>query len=167
MSDAPGLGARPPRPRLLLPPEPRSSVWMKRAIVAVLVFHAPLAMWSGYRAIVQVFALDLRVAGPVLRAGSTVGFRVVTSARTTVDVTLEVVQGERARTLATRRVPGNRNPAYDPRPRRDSLALGLPPETLAALAPGPAVIRATAVGRSQWLRLPPPTVREAAVTVAP
>jgi hypothetical protein len=39
----------------------------------------------------------------------------------------------------------------------------LTPALLASFAPGPAELRAVAVGRSQWLRVPPPTV--AAVTV--
>ena len=32
--------------------------------------------------------------------------------------------------------------------------------------PGTAMLRATAVGRPQWLRIPPPTVREQPVTIA-
>jgi hypothetical protein len=41
----------------------------------------------------------------------------------------------------------------------------LAPEQLARFLSGPATVRATATGRRQWLRLPPPTVREAAVDI--
>jgi hypothetical protein len=36
---------------------------------------------------------------------------------------------------------------------------------LARFEPGTATLRATAVGRPQWLRVPPPTVREQPVII--
>jgi hypothetical protein len=51
----------------------------------------------------------------------------------------------------------------DPRPWRGSLRVVLGPGALAGFTSGPAQLRATATGRPQWTRLPPPTVRETAV----
>jgi hypothetical protein len=34
------------------------------------------------------------------------------------------------------------------------------------VAAAPAIVRATAIGRRRWLRLPPPLVREASVTIS-
>ena len=42
----------------------------------------------------------------------------------------------------------------------------LTPTMLDGFEPGTAMLRATAVGRSQWLRIPPPTVREQPVRIA-
>jgi hypothetical protein len=41
------------------------------------------------------------------------------------------------------------------------------PELLARFASGAAVVRATAHGRPQWMRTPPPEVREVAVEIGP
>ena len=131
------------------------------ALVAVWV---PLAAWSGYRAIVQIFRLDVDVPERVA-AGTLVRANVVTSGRTHADVSIALVQGAQVRPVASRFIRGNSDGALDPRPRRDSLVVALTTEQLAGWGPGPLVLRATAVGRSQWLRLPPPTVRE--VTVMP
>jgi hypothetical protein len=64
-----------------------------------------------------------------------------------------------------RQVPKNRDAATDPRPRRDSLAVVLTPELLEGFRVGPVLVRAVARGRPQWLREPPPTVREAALKI--
>jgi len=37
---------------------------------------------------------------------------------------------------------------------------------LAGFDAGAATLRASAVGRPQWLRVPPPTIRERSVTIA-
>jgi hypothetical protein len=67
--------------------------------------------------------------------------------------------------LAVQQVRGNDWASFDPRPRRASQRVLLTPEQLARFPDGPATVRATATGRPQWLRLPPPTVREAAVEI--
>jgi hypothetical protein len=82
-------------------------------------------------------------------------------------VRLELVQGARAETLGTLTTRGNRDGALDPRPRHATLTVTLTPATVRRFAAGPAVLRAVATGASQWLRTPPPTVREARVTLAP
>jgi len=145
--------------------DPPSIAFVRKALFVLVAVHVPLACWSGYRAVVQVPRLELGAAERVLHDGSTVRADVVSSGRATVDVTLEMTQGARAETLGTRRVPAGRSPAYDPRFRRGSLSVVLSPELLARFRPGAAVVRATARGRPQWMRTPPPEVRELPVEI--
>ena len=138
---------------------------LRRVILPLLGVHFTLALWSGYRAIVQVFSLNVQLSSPTVRPGATVGYDVVSSGRAPVTVTLELVQGPRAETLAVRRVATSIDPAYDPRTKKGSASVVLSAAQLARFAIGPAAVRATALGSSQWLRVPPPTVREVAVTI--
>jgi hypothetical protein len=145
-------------------------VWHRRLRWALGIFigvHVVLAMISGYRAIVQVY--ELRIVNPptTIAPGSRLEAAVVTSGRTTVAVRLELLQGREARLLGIRDVAGNRDGAYDPRPRRGALAIRLSAAMLDGATAGPGVLRATAIGRSQWLRVPPPTTATAAVLVQP
>jgi hypothetical protein len=145
--------------------QPRSMKLLWRILLPLLIVHVVLATWSGYRAIVQVFDLDLHVTNTALRQGATLGYDVVTSGRATVTVRLELIQSAHAETLVVRDVPGSFNPSYDPRSRKGSAIVALSPEVMSRFAPGPAVVRVTAIGRSQWLRTPPPTIRETPVTI--
>jgi len=145
--------------------EARPLVFLRRATLAFLALCSVTALASGHRAYFQVRGLELRVAGPVLRAGSVVETEVVSSGRTHVDVRVELVQGPHVETLASQFVRGNEWGSVDPRARRASQAIVLTPELLSRFSPGAAVLRATATGRPQWLRLPPPTVRESAVEI--
>ena len=147
--------------------EPRSMLWLRRIILPVIGIHLVLAMWSGYRAIVQVFKLDLQLPSSDLREQSTLGYAVVSSGRVTVRVQLEMLQGAHAETLAVANIQTSANAASDPRPKKGSQVVVLSPEILSRFFPGPATVRVTATGRSQWLRTPPPTVREAAVSILP
>jgi hypothetical protein len=142
---------------------PRWSTVLTRLTAAFVGLWAASALWSGYRAVVQVFRLELAPPGGVVRVGSALRADVVTSGRARATVRLELVQGTRAETLGTLVVRGNRDGALDPRPRRATLAVTLDPATAGRLAAGPAVLRAVATGTSQWLRTPPPTVREVPV----
>ena len=63
-------------------------------------------------------------------------------------------------------LPRNHEPVFDPRPQSGSVVLTIDPGMLAEFDPGPAVLRASAVGRPQWLRVPPPTVRELPITIS-
>ncbi|HEU0077237.1 MAG TPA: hypothetical protein VFQ76_06285 [Longimicrobiaceae bacterium] len=143
----------------------RPVVIARRAALVVLAVPLAVATLSGWRAWVQVRSLELHAAAPVLRGGSRLQARVVTSGRTFVDLRLELVQGTHAETLAVRQVPKNRDAATDPRSRRDSLAVVLAPELLERFREGPVLVRAVARGRPQWLREPPPTVRELALEI--
>jgi hypothetical protein len=140
--------------------DPPSVRFVKKAIVVFVALHVPLALWSGYRAIIQVQRLELVPAARQLSDGSTVRVDVVSSGRTTVDVRLEMIQAERAEMLGVRRVPSNGNAAYDPRFQHASMTVVVTPEILGRFEPGLARLRATARGRPQWLREPPPEVRE-------
>jgi hypothetical protein len=137
--------------------DPPSIAFVRKALILLVVVHIPLALWSGYRAIVQVQRLAL------YHDGSTAHVDVVSSGRGPVDVRLEMIQGARVETLGVHRVPSSGNPAYDPRFQRASMAVGLTPALLARFEPGTALLRATATGRPQWLRTPPPEVREVPV----
>ena len=135
-------------------------------ILPLLAVHVVLAAFSGYRAIWQIYRLDLRVSDAVLRPGATLGFDLVSSGRVEADAQLEIIQGSVAETLAVKFLPRNGNASYDPRPQRGSASVVLTQAHLARFAPGPAVVRATAFGSMQWLRTPPPKIRERRVEIA-
>ena len=101
-----------------------------------------------------------------LRDGSVVETTLVSYARTTIDVRLELIQGSHAETIATKRVRGNEWALFDPRSRQASESTVLTAELLDRFNKGPAQLRATAVGREQWTRLPPPVVREIIVAIS-
>lgn len=146
-------------------PDARPVALMKRLLPIPLGLFIVSAAFSGHRAYYQVRSLELRLADNVLRDGSSVEFAVSGSGRTTVDVRLELVQGSHAETLATKRVRGNDWPVFDPRPTRGAQRVALTPDILSRFENGAATLRATATGRPQWTRLPPPTVRETAVEI--
>jgi hypothetical protein len=135
-------------------------------MIAVLSVHVPLACYSGYRAIVQVYSLNLRVPAQ-LHAGSRVGYDVATSGRTPVRVRLFMIQGARAETLTVGLVRDHTNPSYDPRTIHGSADIELSARMLDGFSEGPALIRGVAIGGPQWLRTPPPTISEASVVLKP
>jgi hypothetical protein len=138
---------------------------LRRIVVPLLVVHFTLAAISGYRAIVQVYRVDIDAQSLELQAESPTTVRATTSGRTTVDVGLELVQGNRARTLTVLHIPGHRDGAMDFRPIRASRTVTVPDSVLRRFEAGPALLRATAHGRSQWLRVPPPVIKELSVTL--
>lgn len=139
--------------------DPPSIVLVKRLALTVVAIHAVLASISGYRAWVQVRSLDLSVEGPTMTVGSRVDAEVVSWARTFVTVRVELVQGDRTELLAQGRVRANAQAVYDPRWQRMAVHGVLSAAQLERFRPGPATVRATAVGGSQFLRTPPPKVR--------
>ena len=138
-------------------------------ILTLVVFACwlPLAAYSGFRAIVQVYDLDVQSTSQTLGVGTIIRASVVTSGRAHADIVLELRQDERIDTIGSVFVPGNSDGALDPRPRRGTLRVVLTGDHLAQLAPGPVTIRATAVGPPQRFRQPPPTITEASTTVTP
>ena len=127
--------------------------------------HIILATISGYRAIVQVYHVELTTDTPTLRAGSNIDVDVATSGRATVDAELELIQSARAETLAVVIVRDHTNASYDPRTIHASRRVTLTSDQLVHFHSGPARLRVTANGRSQWLRVPPPVIREQAVEI--
>jgi hypothetical protein len=140
---------------------------VQRVIIIVALLFATIGGWSAYRAWVQVRTLDVQVMSANLRPGVPALVRVVTSGRTPVDVRLELIQGAHSEMLATLRVTGSRDGFLDPRNRQGSMMPSFTAEFLAHFQPGPAIVRATAIGRPQWLRTPPAVVKELPVAVAP
>jgi hypothetical protein len=145
--------------------ETRPIALLKRAVLVLLAFCFVTALTSGYRAYYQVRSLELHLTEPTLRRGSVVQVEVVGSGRTTIDVRVELIQGEHSETLAVHQMRGNEWASFDPRPRRASPSVVVTPEQLALFTDGAAKVRATATGRPQWTRLPPPTVREVEVEI--
>lgn len=145
--------------------DPPSIAVVRKILIALIVVHVPLACWSGYRAIWQVQQLEVTAPQRALDAGAPIRVDVLSSGRASVDVVLEMIQGTHAETLGVRHVPAGRSPAYDPRFRHGEMSVVVTQELLARFTPGAAVVRATAHGRPQWMRTPPPEVRDVAVEI--
>jgi len=134
-------------------------------LLPFVVAHVVLASFSGYRAIVQVYNVQLATDSSTLRGGSRIDVAIATSGRATVDAELELIQPTHVETLAVLRVPGHTNASYDPRTIHASQHVTLTSEQISRFHAGPARLRVTANGRSQWLRVPPPVIREQAVEI--
>lgn len=139
----------------------------KRVMLIVTLLCLTVGAYSVSRAWAQVRRLDVQVMSPNVRPGLPVVVQVVTSGRTPVDVRLELVQGTHAEMLATLRVAASRDGFLDPRDRLGTMTPTFTPEFLAHFQGGPAIVRATAVGRPQWLHTPAPVVREVPVALVP
>jgi hypothetical protein len=135
------------------------------SIIFVVLTYVIPGLFSAYRAWVQVHSLELIVAEKEIRSGDTVRVVAVSWARTRVHVDLQLVQGPRFTTLGARVIPDNHNPSIDPRWRRDSIVVVLTEPLLAGYDRGAAILRASAIGGPQWLRTPPPLIRETPVTL--
>jgi hypothetical protein len=144
--------------------DPRPIVWLKRVFLFLIVVFLAIGAVSSYRAYVQVRSLELS-APRSLSVGSIVKTAVVISGRTTVDVEVDLVQGAHSERLVALQVRGNEFGFFDPRSRHGSESVTLTREMLSQFVPGRALIRSVATGRHQWMRLPPPTVREIEVDI--
>jgi len=143
-------------------------IWlMKRLFMTVLMLYVVIGMIAGYRAYFQIHSLNLNASDSVLRRGSTINTTIVSYARTHADVRVELIQGRHSEVIATQFVPGNNWGFMDPRIRQASKTAVLTEELLNRFEAGQGVLRATAVGREQWTRLPPPVVREVSVEIQP
>ncbi|MEA2705926.1 MAG: hypothetical protein QOH22_714 [Gemmatimonadaceae bacterium] len=143
--------------------EPAIAGWIRWLTIFLLVMYVVPGLFSAYRAWVQIRSLDLIVPGRNLASGDTIRVRAVSWARTYVYVDLMLVQGAHVDTLATHEIPRNTNASQDPRWKRDSITLVLTPVMLSRYDSGAAMVRAKAEGGPQWLRTPPPLIRETAV----
>ena len=136
------------------------------SVIFVVVTYVLPGLFSAYRAWVQVRSLELKVQRSEIQSGDTVRVRAVSWARTRVRFDLQLVQGARTRTLAARIIPDNHNASIDPRWRRDSIVVVVTEAVLAGYDRGPATLRATAIGGPQWLRTPPPLIRQRSVNLS-
>lgn len=131
----------------------------------VLAFGILVGGWSADRAWTQVRRLDL-VANPEIGAGSAPRIEVVTSGRVTVTVVLTLAQGVRTDTIAVQTISGHRDGFWNPRFITKTFYPRLTSAQMAHFTTGIALLRAEARGRPQWMREPPPVVREVPVTIA-
>ena len=145
-------------------PDARPILWMKRVFVAVVVALLAIGMVASHRAYFQVRALELS-APHALSAGAVVNASVVGSGRNQVDVDVDLIQGPHSERLLHLHLSGNELAFFDPRPKYGSESVVLTSEMLSKFQPGAARLRSVAIGRPQWGRLPPPTVREMEVEI--
>jgi len=138
---------------------------MRKLLTVLIAVPLVYGSFCLYRAWVQVKKLDLAIAGAPVLSGSVARVDVITSGRVPVDVQLEVIQGTRAETLAVQRVSTHRNPFWDSRNIASTLTVTFSKDALAELAPGAALLRATAKGRRLWMYEPSPVVRDLPVSV--
>jgi len=146
--------------------ESRASRLGKRAVLWFIILQLPIGCMSSYRAWVQIKELTLSTTSRELAPGVVVRSNLTSWARTESDARIELVQGRRVTMLGEVYLPRNRDAYYDPRPRHGTVEVALTPAMLEGFEPGPATLRASALGRPQWLRTPPPTVREQPVMIA-
>lgn len=143
----------------------RARTFLKGTLAILLVAYLSIGLMAAYRAWFQVKSLEVKTDSPILKPGSTIQTTLVSYARTTIDVRVELVQGAHAETIATIHLRGNEWAFFDPRNRQASQATVVNDDLLNRLERGTAKLRATAVGREQWTRLPPPEVRELTVEI--
>jgi hypothetical protein len=139
----------------------------QRVLIIVALIYVALGIWSAYSAWVQVRKLDVIVASPNLRPGMPAIVQVVSSGRTFVTVRLELVQAAHSETLAEMRIAPNHWSVLDPRARPATMTPAFTADFLAHFQPGPALLRAIGTGGPQWLRTPPPVIKEIPVVVTP
>jgi hypothetical protein len=145
--------------------ESRASRLGKRAVLWFIILQVPIGCLSGYRAWVQIKELTLSATSSELAPGVVVRSSLTSWARTESDARIELVQGQHVTMLGEVYLPRNHDAYYDPRPRHGTVEVALTPAMLEGFEPGAATLRATALGRPQWLRTPPATVREQAVMI--
>jgi hypothetical protein len=143
-------------------PEARPIAVLKKLFVVVIVSLLVIGGFSSYRAYIQVKSLDIQ-ADQVLVDGANIYMSVLTSGRTTVDVDVELIQGTYREKVYSLQVHGNELGFFDPRTIYVLDRRAMTGKQLAGFQTGAATLRATATGRHQWMRLPPPTVREITV----
>ena len=144
----------------------RASRLAKKVLLWSILAQLPIGAMSSYRAWVQIKDLTLTTTSPVLTPGVVVRADLASWARTESDARIELVQGSHVVMLGEVYVRRNHEPVFDPRPQHGSVVVTISPEMLAQFQPGPATLHASAVGRPQWMRVPPPTIRDQAVTIA-
>ncbi len=139
-------------------------ILLKRILVLIIAVHLLIGLISTYRAYYQIHSLNV-TASDIVQPGSTIKTEVVTYGRSFADVRLELIQDGKALTLHEQHVAANEFGFYDPRTQTASFSVVITPQMLERFEAGSAVLRATAVGREQWTRLPPPVVREVPITI--
>src|SRR5687767_1438175 len=143
---------------------PSWMIFFKRTVIVVVALHLLIGLISSYRAYFQVHSVNIN-SSELLQEGLLIQTKVVSYGRTPVDLRLEIIQNGNVVGLQEHRVAANEFGFYDPRTQTDSFSVLITPQVLDRLESGAAVLRATAVGRHQWMRLPPPFVHEVNVNI--
>jgi len=143
----------------------RLFILQKRILIVIVSLYTVIALCSGYRAFYQVHSLVLTPANSQLRPGVAIATDLISYGRTSIEVKVELIQGQHAETISVENVPGNYLGFFDQRPIWKSHTASLSAQVLEHYNSGAALLRATATGRPQWTRLPPPVVREVPVLI--
>jgi len=139
--------------------------YLKKAFVVFCAAFVVIGLISAYRAWFQVHSLALTASDQRLHPGSIIHTDAASYARTFVTVRIELIQGGKSETLAMQRLMPNDWSLFDPRIRRGEQTAVVTPDILRRFSPGAALVRATALGGPQWMRTPPPVVREMGVEI--
>ena len=137
---------------------------MKWFVGFVVSFGILVGGWSVDRAWTQVRRLNLAASAEV-GAGSAPRIDVVTSGRAPVTVVLTLSQGTRTDTIAVQTVGAHRGDFWAPQSVSRSFYPRFTATQMSRFATGSAVLRVEARGRPQWMRDPPPVVREVPVMI--
>jgi hypothetical protein len=132
----------------------------------VISVHILAGLWAADRAWTQVRSMYL-IAGPDIGPGSRTRIEVVTSGRAPVTVVLTLEQGTHTDTIAVQRISAHHDGFWDPRFITRTFTPRLTPTQIARFTLGAALLRVEARGVPQWLREPPPVVRQVEVTIVP
>ena len=144
--------------------EPLSYTIVRRILATGLVVFLCFGAISANRAWTQVRSVGATVPRS-LRGGEQLTARIVASGRTPVTLQVELVQEAHRAMLASKVVPNNHNPFFNFIFRHDSVIMAIPGSLLTTFSPGPAAVVVSGLGRSQWLRVPPPVVETHPVTI--
>jgi hypothetical protein len=144
---------------------PRHLLILKRAGQVLVVTYLIIGAMATWRSYYQVHSFELQSDAATLRPGSTITAKLVSYGRNKIDVRIDLIQDQHSETILAELVPGNEWALLDPRITRTAPAVVLSKETLDHFEAKPVIIRATAFGRSQWGRTPPPVVREVVVNI--
>jgi len=139
---------------------------LRIGILAVVIPFSIAGAAASYRAYFQLRRLEIRIGKADLHPGSEIQVAAVSSGRVPVTITVQIIQGGQSCVLDSRIVPASREPFFDPRTVQGRMSVQVGPEMLASFSEGPAVLRATLRGRPQWMREPPPLLREITVRVS-
>ena len=142
----------------------RPILWLKRSFMFVIVAFLMIGAVSAHRAYFQLRSLELN-APRELFVGSVVNASAVGSGRNKIDVDVDLIQGAHSERLLHLHLSGNELAFFDPRPKYGSSSVVLTSEILSKFQPGAARLRAVGIGRPQWGRIPPPTMREMEVEI--
>jgi hypothetical protein len=147
------------------PQESKFERFLRWAILSIMIPFLISGGIAGHRAYFQLRQLEIYLDSTNLHPGALVRAEALSSGRVPVTVSLQIVQGRQYRLLDSRIVPASRQSFFDPRTVPGALSVVVTPEMLAPFTPGPALLRATLRGRPQWMREPPPLLREINVRI--